>query len=87
MYLYSVYDKVSEQYAPPFVSSTDKAAVRMFDSMLKGGKITYADDLVLYRFADFDAEHCQITKSYLPVSLAVEYESFIGASDDKAVSE
>ena len=54
MKVYTVRDKVADEYAPPFLARTDGAAVRMFTEITKGQKIAYIDDLELYRVGYFD---------------------------------
>lgn len=56
MKLYTVKDKVSTEYAPPFLARTDMSAIRTFQHMLQGDKIAYAEDFELYRIGDFDID-------------------------------
>lgn len=56
MKLYTVKDRIGSEFAPPFIARTDASAIRTFQRMLQGDKITYAEDFELFRIGDFDVD-------------------------------
>lgn len=56
--LYTVYDKVAEDSAPPFAAKSHKVAFRMFVSMLRSAGVDDAgmDDYQLIHIAEYDTE-------------------------------
>ena len=74
MKLYTVKDRISAEYAPPFLARTDLSAIRTFQHMLQGDKITYAEDFELYRIGDFDVD-TGIVQGCQPVLLDTPFET------------
>ena len=78
MYLYSIFDVVLEEFAPPFVAKNDKAASRMFLQGIR--KMPSPNDLSLWRvgtfFAGEKSEPCIV--GCVPEAVPVE----VGGSDD-----
>lgn len=68
MKLYTVKDKISGEFAPPFLARTDPAAVRTFQHMLQGDKIAYAEDFELYRIGEYDVDSGSV-QGCIPVLL------------------
>lgn len=56
--LYTVYDKVAEDSAPPFAAKSHKVAFRMFVSLLRSAGVDDAgmDDYQLVHIAEYDTE-------------------------------
>jgi hypothetical protein len=55
--LYTIYDKKSELYAPPFVELTDGTAIRAISDMLQNPQAQFAkfpEDYTLVRVGSYD---------------------------------
>lgn len=52
MRLYSIYDTVSELWAPPFIQENDRSALRSFDQ-LKAQNPSAAPDVKLFSLAEW----------------------------------
>lgn len=77
MKIYSVYDVVREDYAPPFVAKNDGEASRMFLQGVK--KISNFSDLRLYKLSDWCPEDLDFPIGDVkPVEIPVQ----IGETDE-----
>lgn len=56
--IYTVYDRIGERYAPPFVSANDKTAMREFQAMPIPPSLR--DDFTLVRIGTFDMKTGEI---------------------------
>jgi Mg2+ and Co2+ transporter CorA len=54
MKIYSIFDKVSEEYGPLIECVNDGVALRQFEHILKKMDEADRDDLVLYRLGEFE---------------------------------
>lgn len=52
MNVYTVFDKKSRRYSPPWLAENDSTAQRDFDS--RAGSLKYFDDLTPMRIGSFD---------------------------------
>lgn len=56
MYMYSILDKVAQEFGPLFGAKNDEVAKRQFSNFMKGDRVIYADDYELRCICDFDTE-------------------------------
>lgn len=73
--IYSIYDRVSKEYAPPFLAKNDGMAKRMFTASVHKDilpiKTLSVDDFGLYVLGEFDTETAQI-QSHLALVCSAE---------------
>jgi hypothetical protein len=69
MKLYSIYDKVANEYAQPFMVKNDAVATRVFAQAMSQGTPKNPNEYQLYRIANFDIESGNISSDLLLVSL------------------
>lgn len=71
MFLYSIYDVVLEEFAPPFIAKNDKAASRMFLQGIR--KMSNPNDLSLWMIGAFNAaDQYMVVDGCKPVQIPVE---------------
>jgi len=69
--LYVMYDRVSEEYSPPFLARNDQEATRSFMSSLQNGAYSlYPQDFSLSCCGVFDSSTAEIT-AHPPKSVAL----------------
>lgn len=59
--LYSIYDKVAEQYGVPFASLNDATATRSFQFQVSQNQMAEPTDFELYQVAQFNTDNGQLT--------------------------
>ncbi len=70
--LYTIYDKKSEIYAPPFVELTDGTAVRMVTDLLSTSNTQFAkypNDYTLVRIGSYDELTGIPSHDYPPITV------------------
>lgn len=58
-YLYSIYDKVAEEFGPPFLANNDKVACRKFDELIR--QVYTKNDFDMYRLGFVDTDLINIS--------------------------
>lgn len=66
--MYNVKDKVSEEFAPPFVAKNDAVALRQFNNLINN---LNPQDYSLYHIGQYDSDTGLITVT-LPEKIGVE---------------
>lgn len=56
MILYSIKDKIANEFGPIFQAKNDGVAKRMYSQTLQGDHVVYADDYSLWSVGEFDVE-------------------------------
>ena len=56
MILYSIEDKIANEFGPVFQAKNDGVAKRMYVQTMQGDRILYADDYRLWSVGEFDVE-------------------------------
>lgn len=59
--MYSIYDKVAEQYGAPFCSLNDATATRSFNQQISANQLAEPTDFELYCVACFNTDTAQLT--------------------------
>ena len=71
MFLYSVYDVILEEFAPPFVAKNDKAACRMFLQAIR--KMPSPNDMSLWKVGCFySGDKDNVISGITPLQIPVE---------------
>jgi len=60
VYLYSVEDKLAEEYGPPFTAKNDAIARRQFKNL--SANMQQVEDFELWKLGTFDTESGEINK-------------------------
>ena len=75
--IYTVFDKVAEEYGPLFEAKNDGVALRQFKQLIDTVVVGNRDDYVLYSCGTFDHENGAL------VRLNLEIVAYAGDLDDK----
>lgn len=75
--IYTVYDKVAEEYGPLFEAKNDAVALRQFKQLIATVVVENRDDYVLYSCGTFDHDAGDL------VSWDLDPVAFSGDLDDK----
>lgn len=84
MILYSIEDKVANEFGPIFQAKNDGVAKRMYSQTIQGDRILYADDYRLWSVGEFDVETGVISADK---RLVYEPKSEIVKAGEEDVSE
>ncbi len=72
--IYTIYDKKSATYLPPFTENTDGTAIRQIQDMVAGGQALFArhpEDFTLVNLGHFDDEKGEVTPGNLKIVIEV----------------
>lgn len=85
---YSFYDKIAQEYGPPFMAKNAEVAIRHFKKVVTANPFT-ASDLELYCVAEFDVNTGEVVTPKSPV-LVLQATALAPAAhiiDSKSVKE